>query len=548
MVMQLPHEALSDEVASNPEAAKLELDPEWTDGYRSHRVVRMHPDRQVIPYALYMDGISFTNTDSLLAFFVYSLITRKRHLCAIVRKSAFCRCGCRGWCTLYPILRALRWSFEQLAIGRHPEQDINGPWAAGSQRSENAGEPLNLTAALLHIKADWAEFAHTLSFASWSSVLFCCMFCKCTKVDRFDVKSFNPFDSTWDPIGHDDMERAVSACERLVHLSKVQYTKVKGALFYEKSKLEGGRVLKIDIPELGLKKGDRLEPHGGLPDVSMFDQIIVFPCRALFWRRGLETRCKHRNPLFDWIGDLQIGVTLDTCQIDKLHTLYLGPAQSFVVFSLWQLIKADAFGTHKTGTELHQLSIMQIRSKLWTWYSDRRRARPEQEITEVQDLTLAMLGGKASSESLHTKAAETKGLVPFALHLLREAKAGTVPKNLIDAGQALQDYFDLLDTSPRIVPPEILQKMYDVVKTHVKLSARVGIKMKPKHHLLLHMVKRTLRHGNPGWYSTFEDEGINRILKQVGKAAHRTVWEVRVFSHFRKAEVFRGRKRPRTRK
>ncbi len=67
--------------------------------------------------------------------------------------------------------------------------------------------------------------------------------------------------------------------------------------------------------------------------------------------------------------------------------------------------------------------------------------------------------------------------------------------------------------------------------------------LKPKHHLVLHLVSRTAKHGNPGYYATFTDEGINKILKLVGQAAHRSVWEVRVFLHFGKAEDVRHDKR-----
>ena len=85
--------------------------------------------------------------------------------------------------------------------------------------------------------------------------------------------------------------------------------------------------------------------------------------------------------------------------------------------------------------------------------------------------------------------------------------------------------------------------MFDCVKRRISLSQRAGIKLKPKHHLLLHMVHRTAIHGNPAYYATFEDESINRTLKKIGQAAHRSVWELRVFAHFGKAERVRGRKR-----
>ena len=87
--------------------------------------------------------------------------------------------------------------------------------------------------------------------------------------------------------------------------------------------------------------------------------------------------------------------------------------------------------------------------------------------------------------------------------------------------------------------------MFDAAKRHVSLSEKAGVAMKPKHHMLGHLVGRTAKHGNPGFYSTFEDESINRVLKQVGHAAHRSVWEARVFMTFAKVEDARGQKRKR---
>jgi hypothetical protein len=234
--------------------------------------------------------------------------------------------------------------------------------------------------------------------------------------------------------------------------------------------------------------------------------------------------------------------------VDKLHTLHLGPAQSWVCSALWQLILADAWETGATGDALHMLSVQRIKSELWSWYKDVRRERPDCDVTQVQDFTLNMLGGKPSTQGLHTKGAETKGLVPFVVMLVDRFKGrlGVIEGDALHgAGVALQAYFDLLESSPRNVPPHNLQRMFDMVKRHIVLSLRAGIPMKPKHHLLLHLVERTAVHGNPGFYSTFADEGINRVLKRIGEGAHRSVWEARVFAHFGKLESrMLSRKRP----
>ena len=244
--------------------------------------------------------------------------------------------------------------------------------------------------------------------------------------------------------------------------------------------------------------------------------------------------------------DPDIGITLDSLMVDKLHTLHLGPAMAWCCHSLWQLILVDAWQTGHVGASLHSLSVHYIRTTLWDWYRDRKRQMPEQDITEVQNFTLNMLGGKPSSQSLHTKAAETKGLVPFVLDLLKDKKArftGNHADVLIGCGEAMQQYFELLDEAPRNVPAATLQKMYDAMKRHIILAKLAGVPLKPKHHLVLHLVARTAKHGNPGYYATFTDEGINKLLKHVGQAAHRSVWEVRVFVHFGKVEDIRLGKR-----
>ena len=543
MVINVPHEEFATEVSENPGAASGHLDPEWSEDYQDHPVVKANPGQRIMAFAFYLDGISFTKNDSLLGLYVYSLHSFKRHLCMVFRRSHVCKCGCKGWCTLYPAFLVLRWSFRALAAGVWPSVDHTGEaFPEGSRRALLAGTPFSFHGALVHIKGDWAEFSHTLGFADWSSALFCCLFCKATRENRFNVAGFGPVSSPWGDLSHADMERACAACEIWIDLTQEQHARVRASLVYDKKKDGGaGRCLMLDLPDLNLRAKDRLEPHPLLMDVDLFDRVAQFPYRALFWRRSLETRCRHRNPLWD----PDIGITLERLMVDKLHTLHMGPAMSYVCHVLWQLILVDAWGTGASGEQLHVLSVHQIRSELWTYYSDRKRQRPDDDITELQDLTLQMLGGKPSSQTLHTKAAETKGLVGFALELLKRmqgrfAGSETNIAFLIGAGEALQEYFDLLGDAPRQVPPRMLQRMFDSMKKHLILSNRAGVPMKPKHHLVLHMVARTGKYGNPSFYATFTDEGINKLLKKVGQAAHRTVWEVRVLLHFGKVEETRS--------
>ncbi len=81
-----------------------------------------------------------------------------------------------------------------------------------------------------------------------------------------------------------------------------------------------------------------------------------------------------------------------------------------------------------------------------------------------------------------------------------------------------------------------MQRMYDAVLQLVRLWDAAGIPYKPKMHLLVHMLQQTQFSGNPANYSTFFDEGLNKVLASVSRAAHRTVWELRIFAHMAQTE------------
>lgn len=293
---------------------------------------------------------------------------------------------------------------------------------------------------------------------------------------------------------------------------------------------------------LSLLKGDRLEPHPGMHNVEDFDLITVFPARVLFWRKSSETRARRRNPL---IMSPELGLTVDTLMVDMLHTMNLGPAQFWCAHVIWRLISVDAYKTGASGDQLHHLSVLQIRHRLFEWYREQRRLNPERVMTQLADLTVQMIG-KAKKPVLTTKAAETKWFVPFLVEELRQKgaafAAGEVARD-ISAGEALVEIWELTEAAPFEVPRSTVRRLFDAAKRHVVLAAEAGIAMKPKHHMLLHMVARAETCGNPDRYSTFEDESINRLLKKVGEAAHRSVWEARVLVTFDKVEASRGSKR-----
>ena len=495
LVVTPPHEALDGELGQDVGAldeikASLKAG-DWPAAYWNHPVVVANPGVAVVPMALYLDAVPTTKKDAALGFFVYSLVSMKRHLCAVLQKSSLCKCGCRGWCTLFPVWQMLHWSFAALRDGLFPERDHLGqPFQAADPRGDLRGQPLVSKACLLYIKGDWAELSSTTGLPTWADAQSPCIFCMSDKSSMFDYVSWAPGSPPHGVASGDAYAGAVAGCERHVTMNERQWKLVRNSLTYDKSKAGSrGRCVNKDIDEVGLRKGDRLEPTCSLADVADFDTPGRFPFSATFWRRASETRARHNNPLFH----PDIGVGVHTLAIDTMHTIFLGVAQEFVVWVFWFLIDANAFDLQTTRSDGHiQLSVAQLRDRLWDWYAKFEYEHPDVSLTRVQDLTAGMLGTRARKK-LHTKAMETRWLVPFAVDMLArfQAKLGSRVAPLLAIGRALLGLIDIMATTKRAMPAADAQKFFDLAQRLTKMWEVAGLSWKPKNHLLLEMASRT---------------------------------------------------------
>eukprot|EP00969_Alexandrium_andersonii_P226322 9994258-Alexandrium_andersonii.AAC.1 len=93
-----PHEVLHDELVEDG-SVLLKLQERLDDGalppaYTEHPVVR-EADSPVVPVALYMEGVPYTKTDSVVGVWLENTVTKSRALLGLVRKSIACKCGCR---------------------------------------------------------------------------------------------------------------------------------------------------------------------------------------------------------------------------------------------------------------------------------------------------------------------------------------------------------------------------------------------------------------------------------------------------------------------
>ena len=366
----VPHEVLAAELEEDTGALRETLEEgirqgDWPQSFVDHEVRQesLRHGEFVWPAALYIDGFPFARRDGALAFYVYNLVSERRHLICTLRRSMLCVCGCLGWCSVYVVLEYIRWSFACLASGRWPNNRHDGKmFGTGDELRAHRASKRLVRMALVYIKADWAEFVHTIGLCSWTSILHPCFACFASQDELAESDNFSPMSPHCPAKTLAHYEQACDFCEKIVTVPDMATkARIIGLLFYDKRRTgRRGRTLRADVPDLGLLGGDRLEPSSFLMDVSSFEELSP-PFRVLFWRQDNETLCKHRCPLFRVPG-----VSLQSLAPDTLHTLHLGVFKGFCATVLWAVILADALGTGAGNADVRlHLATARLRHDLF---------------------------------------------------------------------------------------------------------------------------------------------------------------------------------------
>lgn len=548
--VQPPHECLVRELEGNPglleearnHIATTNMPPAYCD---NPAVKAAQGDEVVIPLQFYLDGVPYHQRrqghDSVLGFWVMSSISKERHLVALLRKSEMCSCGCKSWCSLAAVFSYIRWSLEACAEGVWPcRRHDNLPWrGCDADRQRKAGSSLGFRAALTHIKGDWAEMAISIGLPTWRDVAAPCPSCKCSSQNFLDFEGVGLASNRWGHADHGSYLKACSDCEIWCTLQDEAAKKLLcSALAFDKRATGSGSrglCVKWDLPQFGLRRGDRVEPNTLMGDVVEVFKLNTFPAQVLFWRRSAESRARHRNPLFDRPGAPQIGIGIEILSPDALHCLHLGVMKFWCQHVLWEAIRADIWQTNVTQEKAHcELSVQLMRSSLWTFYRNWSRRHPEEPLTQLGNLTLSMLGSY-DQQVLKTKGGETFGLLVYCIDLLEKhqskIKHGAV---LLKAGSQLYELYKTVKEEPSgQVRTKVAQSMFDRARLHLRLAQIAEIPYRPKHHQMMHLVLGVRHLGNFRDYWNFKDESDNKMLASVSRSAHRSKFAKRVFHKMR---------------
>ena len=539
-----PHEAADEEIIGNPglqarlqECRRTGALPPAYDG---HAVVQRAPaGTPVYPYALYVDAVQFQRTDAVVGFWLTSLVTGLRQLVVAMRKSEMCACGCRGWCTMACIMSMLNWSFSHMARGLAPDARHDGsPWAeSDGAREAVADAALGWRGVVLYLKCDMMEYVTSFGFCSWSTAASPCPLCHCTHMDWGCIQGISPVTLPWRLKTFEDYENACAACEIVVHVRSPElFRTLRGSLEYDKRRAGSrGRALLVDIPALGLRKGDRLQPGGDIVEVGQIDAMDPrSACRLLFWRRSAETFVRQRNPLFS----RETGILPESVLVaDWLHSLSLGVYKYFISLLWHKLFEHDVFGVgHCAQEEFLQKSLARLRDALFRWYGDEQVAG--RDHSRVQNLTPEMIG-KSSDHKIGTWGAETNGLLFFSKHLLslhQEQLSAPLRQSLIKGCDSLVGIHTIIkEHTSGTVRAGVAQAFADHVKTHLHAMRELQIPVRAKHHGLSHMTYKLLQYGSPSLWACWTDESENKMLAQLALRAHRLVWSRRLIAEHRLA-------------
>jgi hypothetical protein len=286
-------------------------------------------------------------------------------------------------------------------------------------------------------------------------------------------------------------EAACSRCEVRKVLTPVALDVVQSKLVYDKARGGSrGRALVVDLPELGLKRGDRVEPSYEVPNIASLS-CVGGDLAVTFWRPGLETAHRHRCPMFG----ASTGLSSANVGVDWLHTLSLGVFQTWLASVVWALLDANAWNIVGPAAARFELGVGRLREDLFAWYT--AEAKEGRRHTRVQKLLPSMFGD-TSKHSCSLHGAETNSFLAFSEVLLVRygAKLGPLLPYHMEACLTLRRILSRIRDFPRIFPLPEIQGFCNDVQRHLWALSNLDVNNKPKHHFLIELAGRFIEHGN----------------------------------------------------
>ena len=145
---------------------------------------------------------------------------------------------------------------------------------------------------------------------------------------------------------------------------------------------------------------------------------------------------------------------------------------------------------------------------------------------------MGMLGNEETL-NLSAKAQESRGLLKFIFWFLKkhsedfQALAHEESQKalfLLAAAESALDLDNVFRVERRKLERSESQRLLASYLRFVSFYKRSGGVVKPKLHLIFHLIQGSLERGNPRHYSTYQDESLNAVFAKIARSAHRSTW------------------------
>ena len=114
------------------------------------------------------------------------------------------------------------------------------------------------------------------------------------------------------------------------------------------------------------------------------------------------------------------------------------------------------------------------------------------------------------------------------------AKLGENGAAILEAGEHLFALLFIIRRFPKKMTAAAIQQFHTRAKGYLRHTALL-MGVKPKDHMLIEMSLRLAYMGSPQLYGNWQDESLNRLLRDVAGGAHAMVHERRILAEFPRA-------------
>ena len=114
---------------------------------------------------------------------------------------------------------------------------------------------------------------------------------------------------------------------------------------------------------------------------------------------------------------------------------------------------------------------------------------------------------------------------------LDDARLGPVGTRIAEAGTCLLNLVQRLKELPHVLSRDHCRELLHIYLQFVSIAQPLNL-FSPKVHLMVHLICRAEWHGNPILYSTWADEGANKVLRKVCRNCHQSTFETAVLLNY----------------